>query len=206
MDQETWRFINTFAPWLAALGTFSAAGMALYLALRSDRIALALQAGIRKVGHVNRPGGRYVLFRLGVKIGDSSQEPPKIVWLNIKNIRRRSATITNLYWRPVPWSKRGVALIPPPNNPHPADFPSTDFPTTLDDGKSADYCWLVPEFMKQQATQQFCEEFKGFRGAIKLRLLRVCAGTSTGDSFSCKPEKELRELVRTIAMEGKRKN
>jgi hypothetical protein len=204
MDQETWQYINAASSWLSAIATVGAVVVALRLARKNDRIALDLRAGIYAVGRVNRPGGRYVFFRVGVKI-DGVQEAPKIVRVGITNIGRRSATITHLYWRPIPWRKRGFQLIPPPpNSPHPADFPSTDFPTTLDDGKSADYCWLVPEFMKQQATQQFGDEFTGIRGAIKLRLLRLCAGTSTGDLFSCKPEKELRELVRAIAIAAKR--
>lgn len=189
MDRETWRFINTFAPWLAALGTFSAVVVSLYLARTNDRIRLALQAGIRDVA---RPAGRYVLLRVGVK-SKSSENLPQIVWVNITNVGRRSATITHLYWRPVPWRKRGFPLLPPmPASPY-----ASDFPITLVDGKSADYGWPLPEFEKQ-VPQEFRDEFKGFRGAIRLWWARVCVGTSTGEVFRCKPEKELRELPRKM--------
>ncbi len=73
-----------------------------------------------------------------------------------------------------------------------------DFPITLDDGKSADYGWPLPDF-EQRQTQAFVDEFNGFCGAIKVWLSRLCVGTSTGDVFRCKPEKELRELLRKIA-------
>lgn len=43
-DTETWKFINTFAPWLAALGTFTAAATALHLARRNTRIILHIEA------------------------------------------------------------------------------------------------------------------------------------------------------------------
>ena len=117
------------------------------------------------------------------------------LWVNIINTNRRSATITLLYWKAVPWRKRGFPLIPLP----PTDVPGTDFPITLDDGKSAEYSWPLPEFVSAQAAKEFRDEFTGFRGAIRLQLLRLCVATSTGDVFSCKPEKELRDHIRKIA-------
>jgi hypothetical protein len=49
MDQETWRFINTFAPWLSAIGTLTAVAVSLYLARRSDRQKLEVRVGLRNV-------------------------------------------------------------------------------------------------------------------------------------------------------------
>jgi hypothetical protein len=152
-----------------------------------------VHAGIRIEGRV-RGSGQAVLFRVGVEI-DGHETAPQLVWVNITNIGRRSATITHLFLRPACFWKRGIPLTPSPSG----SSYSTDFPTTLDDGKSADYGWLVSEFLPTQVAEKFRTEFKGFRGAIKLRLLRVCVGTSTGDVFRCKPEKELRELLRKMA-------
>lgn len=164
MDQETWRFINTFAPWAAALATFSAVVVSLRLARKGNRIELKLRAGIRNVGRVTGPGGRCVLLRVGVRI-KTSQNPLQLVWVGITNIGRRSATITHIYLRPVPWRKRGFFLTPsPPNSSYPTDFPTTDFPITLDDGKSAAYCWRLPEFVKQQSTQEFSAGSRGCPG------------------------------------------
>jgi hypothetical protein len=50
-----------------------------------------------------------------------------------------------------------------------------------------------------EAAKEFRAQFTGFYGSIRLWLLRVCVTTSTGEVFRCKPEKELRELVRKIA-------
>jgi hypothetical protein len=69
MDRETWRFINTFAPWLSAVGTLVAVAVSLYLARKSNRIELEVSAGLRKVAHL--PGGKDVLFPVGVDIADS---------------------------------------------------------------------------------------------------------------------------------------
>jgi len=177
MDQENWQYINAAASWFSALATFAAVLVSLYLARKNDRIALDLRAGIRKV--VNRPGGRYVLLRLSVNIGDSylPQEPSQIVWIGITNLGRRTVTITDVVLRPITWRKRGFPLIPAPSS-H-----SFDLPTTLEDGKSATYGWLLSEFVAKEMTEKFRAEFKGFIGAIKLRWCGVCVGTSTGDMF-----------------------
>jgi hypothetical protein len=188
MDQETWRFINTFAPWAAALGTFTAAFIALHLARKGNRIALDVQAGIRKEFRM-AGSSQPVLFRVGVKI-PSDENAPRLVWIHVTNVGRRSATITHLFFRPA-WMKRGIFITPPRRTY------STGFPITLDDGKFADYAWPLTEFLANQP-DKLRDEFKGFRGAIKLRFLRVCVATSTQDVFRCRPEKELRELVRKI--------
>lgn len=47
MDVEFWKFINTFAPWLSALGTIAAVVVSLYLARRDKSIRLEVSAGHR---------------------------------------------------------------------------------------------------------------------------------------------------------------
>jgi hypothetical protein len=39
-DTETWKFINTFAPWVSAIGTIAAVITSLYLAIRDYKIRL----------------------------------------------------------------------------------------------------------------------------------------------------------------------
>lgn len=182
MNQETWLFINTFAPWLAALGTFSAVVTSLYLARKGNRLELEVRAGLRQVGFIG----------MSADIVGTRKEPPELVWIGITNVGRRSATINLLYWKLLPWRKRGIAWYPLQNEY------SSDFPITLADGKSANYGFPVPAFEKVN-NQLIRSEFSGLSGAIKLRLLRVCVGTSTGDVFRFKPENELRALVRKIA-------
>jgi hypothetical protein len=201
MDQQTWQFINA-AAWFSAIATFAAVVVALYLARKNDRISLDVHAGIRSVGRVNKPGGSYILFRPG-SIPDSS-EALQIVWVNVTNIGRRNVTITLLVWRPVPWRNRGLPLIP--RTPGSTDdiIPSADFPITLNDGQAAAYSWPLSEFVSAEAATEFRDQFTGFSGSLRLQLLRMCVSTSTGDVFRCKPEKELRELLRTMATAQKK--
>lgn len=176
IEQETWRFVNTFAPWLSAVGTLAAVITSLYLSRRGDRIRLKLSMGIRIV----------------VVQGGGSDHGTELIWLNITNIGRRSATITTLHWRPVPWRKSGLIWIAPQN-----DY-SSPLPITLNDGQSANYASVTDEFRKS-FSERAQELFTGMVGAIRLRLLRIYVYTSTGKMFSTRPEASVRDLLRTLA-------
>ncbi len=105
MHQETWQLINAAAAWFSAFATLAAVVVVLYLARKGNRIELEVRAGIRNVGRVTGPGDRCVLLRVGVKV-DTPENPLQVVWVGITNIGRRSATITHIYLRPLPWRKR----------------------------------------------------------------------------------------------------
>lgn len=157
--------------------------MSLYLARKGNRVELEVRSGLRKVA-----------FLSGVpETVGASRNPPEVVWIGMTNIGRRSAHVNLLYWKPWPWRKRGIAWYPPRNS-----YSSSLFPITLGDGESANYAVIVMDF-EEKNKELFQGEFSGLLGAIKLQLLRMCAVTSTGDVFRCKPEKELRALVRKIA-------
>jgi hypothetical protein len=178
MDEETWRFINTFAPWLSALGTLAAVITSLYLARRHDRIALKITLGVREVAV--RGGG--------------PEHGTVLVWLNIKNIGRRSATITSLHWQPVPWSKKGLIWLAQQN------AYSSRFPVTLGDGEEANYAVPLEEF-RTNFKDHARNLFSGICGAVRVRLLKISVYTSTGAIFKRKPEKPLREFFRRLAKE-----
>ena len=177
-DQQTWQFINTFAPWLAALGTLAAVVTSLYLARRADRIVLEVRVGIRLLAvRGGRPG-----------------HGTELLWVNITNLARRSATLTTLHWRPVPWRKAGFLWLAPENSY------SSPFPITLTDGQSANYAIPTSYFRKNFAG--FAREtFSGFGGWIRLRFLRFQVFTSTGRSFTVKPEKPVLQQLRAITVE-----
>ena len=112
--------------------------MALHLARKDNRIELEVRAGIRKVGHL--PGGKDVLFPVGVDIDDSFfPKPIEVVWL--RTLVGAVPPITHIYWRPVPWRKREFRLTPAANKY------SYSLPATLDDGKAVEYCWSLTEFV-----------------------------------------------------------
>ena len=46
LSNEEWEFINTFAPWFSAVGTFLAVGTSLYISYSTRRIVLEISSGI----------------------------------------------------------------------------------------------------------------------------------------------------------------
>ena len=83
LDQETWRFINSFAPWLAAIGTVVAVITALYLARKEARIQLNVRA----------------LIRCEVIPGTDLGPGPNYLSVEVSNVGRRAATVTHIYWK-----------------------------------------------------------------------------------------------------------
>ena len=176
-NRETWRFINSFAPWLSAIGTLLAVITSLYLARRGNRISLKLILGIRKVA----------------ALGGGTDHGQELIWLNIVNLGRRAATITSLHWRPLPWKRWGLIWLAPSN------IYSSRFPVTLNDGQEANYALEIERF--RENFRDFArKQYSGHFGGLKLHFLRVCVSTSTGAVYKKKPEKPLRELLRALAM------
>lgn len=46
LSVEEWKFINSFAPWLSAIGTLLAVSVSLYLSYSTRKIALNISSGI----------------------------------------------------------------------------------------------------------------------------------------------------------------
>ncbi len=95
LDQQTWQFVNTFAPWLAAFGTLMAVIISLYLARRADRIAIDVRVGIRLI--VVRGGG--------------PGQRNELLWVNITKLALRSSSLYTLDWRPFTWSNAGFIWL-----------------------------------------------------------------------------------------------
>jgi multisubunit Na+/H+ antiporter MnhE subunit len=74
--RETWQFINSFSPWLSAVGTIIAVIVALYLARLDKRIRLRVSAGHRLV------------FSAGASIPEN---PDEYLVINIVNSGYRTA-------------------------------------------------------------------------------------------------------------------
>lgn len=162
---------------LAGIATFLAVVVSLYLARKADSVVLDVRVGIRSLAV--RGGGQ----------GHGSE----LLWVNITNLGRRNTTITIFHWRPVPWQKAGWLWLAPEN-----DF-SSPFPTTLIDGQSANYAMPVAEFLKNFS--DFARStFAGYIGWIRLRLLRFQVFTSSGQSFTAKPERPLLQQLRQLAV------
>jgi hypothetical protein len=80
LPAETWRFLNTFAPWFSALGTFAAVAITLWLTISRSRPRVKVLAGHR------------------VLTGGGSLGPDMLL-IRIVNTGDRMARITSAGWR-----------------------------------------------------------------------------------------------------------
>jgi len=96
LTKETWLFINTFAPWVAAIGSIGAVIVALYLARRSDQLRLDVSAGVR-------------MIVMGSGLHPQSEE---VVSIRITNIGRREAEVVGLGWRIGIFRRRYLEQMP----------------------------------------------------------------------------------------------
>jgi hypothetical protein len=195
MDQDTWRFINTFAPWFSAVGTLTAVAISLYLARRSDLQKLEMRVGLRNVGVI--PGHLlkdkpYTFF---LRPNVISNQPPDLLVVSVTNVGRRTARLTHIYWQ----AGRGTNFLwTPMRNDYSFDFPPKE---PLADGEQAFYSWPLAGHggLNRNFRQSFDATFDGWKGAWRLWRLRLCVATSTGDVFRQKPEKELLQLFKKLA-------
>jgi hypothetical protein len=171
-EREVWLFINSFADWLSALGTIAAVITALYLARRDSRISLRVLAGIRMLLGGNLPTDRVHEF----------------VCLEITNVGRRQARVSNIYFRDgFPWGSKFV-MIPPKN------IFSSAVPIMLADGETASYVIPVEEF--EQVNQGWLKKhFAGTRGRVRARLFRAGVVASAGGMFDVRVEDSLRRRL-----------
>jgi len=80
MSTEEWKFINTFAPWFSAIGTFLAVVVSLYLSYTSRRQKL-------------KPS---VSIMIMLTQGQKEKVYPEYVWLRATNIGHTKVNISNL--------------------------------------------------------------------------------------------------------------
>jgi len=81
-NKETWQFINTFAPWLSAIGTFAAVLVSLYLARQASMLNLNITAGHRVILTPGKKGPY-----------------PEFISISIINTGNRDLQITDIGWK-----------------------------------------------------------------------------------------------------------
>jgi len=178
-DRETWRFINTFAPWLSALGTIAAVATSLYLAQRDRRINLKVRASLR------------IQFIQGGGRGHGD----RFVSLNIANRGRRPAMITGVGFR-FGEVRRQEFLPPSPQG--------TPIPVKLEDGDEAAYLYPLDDFCAGLFGSIPPKLFCPFP-SVRLRSARAIVATSVGKAFYAPFTRDLRrELGRRVRTMSKR--
>jgi hypothetical protein len=171
--RETWRFINSFAPWASAIGSFLASIVALYLSRRGRHIRLMVM----------------VSYRHNVVPNPKEQH---LVVINVTNIEPRPATITGIYWKIGIFRKDIVEESPLGLADH-----SYDFTKELRDGDSVEYRMFAWQCRRAAL------EIRQLRPRVLSRVLRrtwlrnmkVGIITSTGKKFEKRIDYYLRHWL-----------
>ena len=170
LNKETWEFINTFAPWLSAIGTVSAVIVSLYLASRGRKI------------------------RLVVEISQREWTTPmdRKITISVTNIGHRDTTITGLYWETGIFRKslRKNRVIN-------YSFPEKP-PIKLKEGDLAEYSINESNFIPN--FYPFYERMLESKILlpIMVRSIKVCIKTSTGKMFKKRINKGLQNHLLNI--------
>jgi hypothetical protein len=169
-----WRFINTFAPWLAAFGSILASLVAVRLANQQRKVQLI-------------PSLEYAtVYPLG--------EPVRVLIFEVVNIGHRPGRVHCLELR-TGWPKprRSVPI------PDPAYAPlSTRLPVTLADGETAN-CFFSVELIRTLLADS-CRTRVGVW--VLLRRLRAVARTTTGKEFHAPLGRFLKRAMWRKARDG----
>jgi hypothetical protein len=170
VNQETWKFINTFAPWLSAIGTLAAVIVSLYLARANKPIKLQIRAG----------------HRLTIETGQRGK-PPEFLYISAINVGHRTATVTNVGWRVGFWKKRHVIQLLK------KDAYSSGIPVTINDGEEAR--WLVSLDREDNWVQRFASDYLTPNPRLNIFWMRLQVYTSVGKKFETRIEKSLKERL-----------
>ncbi len=172
LDQETWRFINTFAPWLSAIGTIAAVVVSLYLARRSVRTDVRVFAAIMN------------LISPGQKLADS----PEFFQIRAVNHGFREVVIQGIMWQLRGLKSQAYVVIPP------VDPYSTKLPVRLQCGEQAQFMFSTTSFRND--AESLLLKLKDSRSVSSAtRRLRVGVYSSTGQEFLARLDKRLRRWL-----------
>ena len=168
-DRETWLFINSFAPWLAALGTVAAVIVSLYLARRALRLDIRVFAQIVATFGME-PSEE--LFKIGVVNHGRKAVVSQIVWWSLGFGRRKQLWI----------------VLPPRNHL------STGLPCELDFGEKADFFFPTATF--NETGRPLLEHVRdSVFPQLTVRLLRVGVVASTNQYFRIPLDAYLRKFI-----------
>ena len=168
-DRETWRFINTFAPWFSALGTFAAVVLSLYLARRAARPKLGVSSAIVRT----------------VTPGQTMAGSPEFFQIRVVNRGFREVVISGIMWKQSGWRKQVYVVFPP------ADAYSTKLPAKLQHGEQAHFFFPTETFPRLgSALLKTLND--STPSSLKLRMLRVGVYASTGEEFLSRLDENIR--------------
>lgn len=157
---ETWKFINSFSPWLSAAGTTASAIVALYLARRSSMVKLRVTTGI------------YRLIAEGQRFSNGIGH----LQIEATNVGFREAKIQGILWK-TGFLRRQKYVQIPPRDPH-----STKLPSKLEYGDKATF--LFPLASLPVDGEPIFQRLATCRWPrFSVRYVRAGVYTSTGEQY-----------------------
>ncbi len=169
---DTWRFVNSFAPWFSAAGTLAAVIVSLYLARSREKIKLAVRAGERLMVH---------------RDGTPLEKEPRYLFISIINIGSREVMVNNIGWK-IGFLKKEYAIQTIDDR-----VDSSTLPIKLKDGDEAKYFILLSEPSKW--LDEFVKDFILDHGEKRVNRIWVQVYTSVGRTFEVKLEKNMRDRL-----------
>jgi len=170
MDIDTWKFINTFAPWLSAIGTLSAVIVSLYLSRSEKPIKLEVCAGHRLIIGQGQKG-----------------KLPEYLYISAINTGHRIATIISIGWKMGFIKKRHAMQVVE------KDIFSSGVPVKVNDGEEAK--WLIPLDIEDNWLSRFSRDFLLPHHRWNLYWVRLQIHTSVGKTFETRIEKSLKDKL-----------
>jgi hypothetical protein len=168
-NENTWKFINTFAPWFSALGTFTAVLISLRIANTANRFQVRVFAARTRL----------------VNMGQRVSEGESVVMVSATNLGRRQARITGLYWRRL--GQRGAFQQIASDHRMSARIPSD----LAADGGRADFVFPESSFLDPRNRGFLRKLFGGRFARLRSRFARVGVYTTVGKTFDGKLDKGL---------------
>lgn len=181
-DRETWRFINSFAPWLSALGTLTAVVVSLYLATMQNRLRVRVVAA------------RTRLVAMGQRVGEGE----RVVTVEVTNLSRRPLKLISVYWRAL-WKKGFSVQL---TGAHPL---SATLAAKLEaDGGDASFIFPENVYSLPDNTDFVRRLFGGSLASFRSRFVRVGVATTVGKRFEGKLDPELMQWFTQLARKAEK--
>lgn len=187
---EDWRFINTFAPWLSAVGTISAVVVSLYLSTR-DKPKLKITNSIQLL---ITPGLDEVPRYLMIKVANIGIRPTKVVAVGWKEgLFFKKSYIQNLSGR---YDEETSASAY-------ANMYSSELPVVLNDGEEAQ--WFIPLDREDNWIDSWIKDNLGWCPRWNLWFTNLEVYTSHDMKFKTRIGKTVREEILETIEKNKKK-
>ena len=174
MTIETWKFINSFAPWLSAIGSISAVITALYFSYSNRKILLKISADIFEFSE--------------------NEKFEEYVCIQILNTGFKSTLLHSFGWQTGIFRKR-IIMTGRNNIDH---NKSSIFSCKLAEGEMAQIAIKINQEKHKNYLQMFFNDFLRKSPKMNLYSLKVVAYPSIGPPFKSKIGKTLRDKYKQI--------